>query len=839
MQRIGLALSGGGFRATLFHLGLVRFLRDAHILPHVTHITSVSGGSIIGAHLVLNWDRYNGSSQEFDEAAAQILDFVRLDVRNRVVRRYPLAIPARWTLRRFRGGGRRRLTRTGLLEVQYEKYLYGDISLFELPEKPELHTLATNVGEGCLCSFTRKGLIMQRRLPGRRFQFDHIHTPLATVAMAVTASSAFPGFFHPLELSSAEIGAQEGEFTRQAFTDGGVFDNLGVRMFRWLEREGIGRPTFLSPEDFFNLDAVLKVLSAARDSEGDTPTHRLAKLLARRGPKPLPGSADSPRPEAAERVVARLDDVVANGELYREPAFDTLQLEDAEAQTLLHLARTPGRKLDLTDRAWLNRQLLEAALREATGGPCLRPFRGLFDAVLVSDAGKPFRVRQAARPSGLVRTAMRSSDILMDRVGQLEREIFADGTSGFVPVSITQIVPPSEDDTAVEPEVQRQIPTIRTDLDRFSNLEISHLVQHGYCIARKACRAHPGLFGEDVPRDAPWDPTRPSKGSDVPRRRPVGSFKRQTNKPSDVTANARSLQASGLRRVWGRLFDYRDWVSYVYVPLIVPILVLLPYFGIKYYKQAQVVSRLLESVRVSAPSLAVVTDLLQHGPVEPWVPMEYKEVSQLEAPDYSGFDILTAWQTVDLRAWYSDGSNSQRRTYTHRAIRVRRSEQNPGRFFRLQLPAESSKIDFRSPNERLRPVIHLWKDPSASDGKAYVWELVFDFSRVPPGKVIRVITEELNYEGFQERTEDEEWLRFRIRFSIGFAGLNVLLPKDKPYGTFEVVQYPPEKPEAVRAVQPDNFYPSPDNSRISFQILRPKVGQIYEVRWTWRDQATS
>ena len=26
---IGLALSGGGFRATLFHLGLVRFLRDA------------------------------------------------------------------------------------------------------------------------------------------------------------------------------------------------------------------------------------------------------------------------------------------------------------------------------------------------------------------------------------------------------------------------------------------------------------------------------------------------------------------------------------------------------------------------------------------------------------------------------------------------------------------------------------------------------------------------------------------------------------------------------------------------------------------------------------------
>ena len=72
-NRIGLALSGGGFRASLYHLGLVRFLRDAGILPRITHITSVSGGSIFAAHLVLNWDRYNGSPGEFDAAAAEFL----------------------------------------------------------------------------------------------------------------------------------------------------------------------------------------------------------------------------------------------------------------------------------------------------------------------------------------------------------------------------------------------------------------------------------------------------------------------------------------------------------------------------------------------------------------------------------------------------------------------------------------------------------------------------------------------------------------------------------------------------------------------------------------------
>src|SRR3954468_21950874 len=89
-KKIGLALSGGGLRATLYHLGLVRFLRDAGILPSVTHITAVSGGSIIAAHLALNWGRYTGSASEFDAAAGELLAFARLDVRNRLLRRYPM-----------------------------------------------------------------------------------------------------------------------------------------------------------------------------------------------------------------------------------------------------------------------------------------------------------------------------------------------------------------------------------------------------------------------------------------------------------------------------------------------------------------------------------------------------------------------------------------------------------------------------------------------------------------------------------------------------------------------------------------------------------------------------
>ena len=172
-MKIGLALSGGGFRATLYHLGMVRFLRDARILPNVSHITAVSGGSIIAAHLCLNWDRYNGSDSDFDTAAAELLSFVRLDVRNRILRRYGLGLPLHWP-RRLAGLSNRKLTRVGLLEHHYKKYLYGDTSLFQLPEHPRLHILATNISEGQLCSFNRDGLWMIRREPGHAFRIDQL-----------------------------------------------------------------------------------------------------------------------------------------------------------------------------------------------------------------------------------------------------------------------------------------------------------------------------------------------------------------------------------------------------------------------------------------------------------------------------------------------------------------------------------------------------------------------------------------------------------------------------------------------------------------------------------------
>src|SRR5262249_44341524 len=147
---------------------------------------------------------------------------------------------------------------------------------------------------------------------------------------------------------------------------------------------------------------------------------------------------------------------------------------------LLCASRLGSQALGAGDQFWLNRHLLEAAFRQATGRACFRRLNSGLDGVLVSDVGKKIVVQSNLQAGGLIRTALRASDILMDRVWQLETEKFKD-VPGFVFAPITEVVEPAEDATALHPEMQRQVVRIRTDLDRFSPLEISSLVRHGYC----------------------------------------------------------------------------------------------------------------------------------------------------------------------------------------------------------------------------------------------------------------------------------------------------------------------------------------------------------------------
>ncbi|HKD67807.1 MAG TPA: hypothetical protein VKB84_13265 [Candidatus Binataceae bacterium] len=272
-------------------------------------------------------------------------------------------------------------------------------------------------------------------------------------------------------------------------------------------------------------------------------------------------------------------------QFYHEPVFAHLKPVDPAAGALLHAVHAEGRLLNAADQLWLNRQMLEAAFQATTGHACFRRLSGGLDGVIVSDVGKPIAVTGGRRAGGIIRTALRASDILMDRVWQLEHETFQNAP-GFVFAPITEVVEPRQDPTAMHPEVQRQMANIRTDLDRFSLLEISGLVRHGYCVGRKACQSHPDLFGCDLPRDPPWDPVSTTNGAARALAAPAPA-KAHVRAPTAPTLEARTLQASALRRIWRSLFDLRDWTSYLYLPLVLAILILLPRAAFKYYQKMQ------------------------------------------------------------------------------------------------------------------------------------------------------------------------------------------------------------------------------------------------------------
>ena len=569
MKRFGLALSGGGFRASLYHLGVIRYLRDAGNLQNVSQITAVSGGSVVAAHMVLNWDRYCGSDEDFDQVSGELIRFLQMDVRNRIVRRFPLASTVNWARRTVRMQAWRQYTRAGLLEQHYQKYLYGDVGLFSLPDTPRLYILSTDLSEGSLCAFHRDGLLLHRRTASGHDEFEKLQIGLATVAMAVAASSAFPGFFPPLELRGSDVGALEGEFSRHAFTDGGIYDNLGLRMFRHLQSTSLRETAEFGERDVLDRGAILGVLRNAAGHSEETPLGKLWKILNRN--QEISNSIN-PSEESVIAAFNNIGSVLKTEELHREPAFRNVSLLDEGAQSLLHEYSDSPDPMEGTDAIWLNRQLISQVLEQEAGQPCLRKSTDRIDGILVSNAGASFKVRADGRAGGLMSTAMRATDILMDRVYQLEMDSF-ERSSGSLFVPITQIVTQGQDPYAPHPEIQRQAALIRTDMDRFTDLEVSTLVQHGYCVARQRCCNVKGLSSTPESSGKPWNPIEvQARGSGRQSDELVS-----LNDESTALATAKWLKKSASRHVFSTLFAIKDWPTYIWAPLFLAIVFTLPY----------------------------------------------------------------------------------------------------------------------------------------------------------------------------------------------------------------------------------------------------------------------
>jgi NTE family protein len=248
-RKIGLALSGGGSRAIAFHLGCLRALNHLGLLDRISVLSTVSGGSVIGAYFMA----HQGDFSSFD---ARIREVLARGLAKPMVRRLlsPLGIkittafitigllamcaalfkllatiagliaPSRLSNKferlEFRSPLHRFASRTTLLEATLDDLLFEGASLSTLPAQPHLVINATELRTGSAFRFGT--------LESGSWRWGRLHRNDISVAHAVAASAAYPLFLPAFDetLTFEKDGALRS--SRVVLTDGGIYDNLGL-----------------------------------------------------------------------------------------------------------------------------------------------------------------------------------------------------------------------------------------------------------------------------------------------------------------------------------------------------------------------------------------------------------------------------------------------------------------------------------------------------------------------------------------------------------------------------------------------------------------------------------
>lgn len=252
-QQIGLALSGGGARAIAFHLGCLRALHDRGILQKVQVLSSVSGGSVIGA-------MYAYIDEPFHQFDQRVVELLRSGLLGSITRRMlspkvllnsvltmlTAGIAAKSTdslrlttrsLSRLLGLKRgriptafwgpqppltRKTSRTTAFEFALRDGIFGDRKLTD-GVRPGLEVVIN------ACELRTGSAFRFGTRESGCWRFGRLENNNLPVAFAVAASAAYPVLLPAID-QKFEFASQQGEKSsaRVLLTDGGIFDNLGV-----------------------------------------------------------------------------------------------------------------------------------------------------------------------------------------------------------------------------------------------------------------------------------------------------------------------------------------------------------------------------------------------------------------------------------------------------------------------------------------------------------------------------------------------------------------------------------------------------------------------------------
>ncbi len=260
MPRIGLALSGGGSRAIAFHLGCLRALHDLGILQHIRVLSTVSGGSVIGALFAAT----DAPFQDFEQKVRELLRRGLTRSMIRTIFTTPegvkaalcwsilapinvtlillswaawlfsfLASPANresWRLPNLHAPLRRFASRTTILRRALDDDVFKGRRLHDLPTgTARLIINATELRTGSAFYFGSED--------SGGWRFGKLAVNDITLAHAVAASAAYPLFLPALD---EEFAFDRRDGTRRVerviLSDGGIYDNLGLAPL-WPDRD--------------------------------------------------------------------------------------------------------------------------------------------------------------------------------------------------------------------------------------------------------------------------------------------------------------------------------------------------------------------------------------------------------------------------------------------------------------------------------------------------------------------------------------------------------------------------------------------------------------------------
>lgn len=225
-EEYGLALSGGGIRATLFHYGALRRINDMGHLREIDRIVGVSGGAIATGFLAKVWDQLDwdegGHSTNLRaklEPMVMRLAGMPIDIPLVAFGALPFVSPSKWLAR--------------ILDL----FFFHGLKLEDIPPergeqpRPRFVFNASDLATGSLFRFSepymgtyRVGLVLKPRN--------------IKVATAVAASASFPPLVSPLNLDmdpetvkrtrGADLHDRVALRRRAALVDGGAYDNLAL-----------------------------------------------------------------------------------------------------------------------------------------------------------------------------------------------------------------------------------------------------------------------------------------------------------------------------------------------------------------------------------------------------------------------------------------------------------------------------------------------------------------------------------------------------------------------------------------------------------------------------------